>query len=34
MSTTPVLSGDLAKILDVLNEEFGPKPGDFAGPPC
>ena len=28
-----LLSGDLKKILDVLNEEFGPKPGDFAGPP-
>lgn len=27
-----VMSGDLAKILTVLNDEDGPKPGDFLLP--
>ena len=27
-----VVSGDLAKILTVLSEEYGPKPGDFLLP--
>jgi hypothetical protein len=28
-----ILDGDLATILDLLNQQFGPKPGDFMGPP-
>lgn len=28
-----VINRDLKDILDILNMEFGPKPGDFSAPP-